>query len=675
MPLQPMQNGVHVQTAARPREQPKAEETTEHNYGQILLVLADEYMAATEKVEKDSEDYFKLVSFALGCIESVLKNYQLPPLKTAQISLTYARLLYEHTENYDEAEKTTSKAIEICEQNKFLDLKYALTLLSVRLLYQTKPKAALKFLLAQIEEMETYKHVAWLYLFYFEAANLNLLEATRDFHHAIHQLEKMEQLAARHHDRAVVSFAALMSALVHLQTAHTDAVSAAQQAIARSRSEQLDRSMKSLPQLRIAIEFMDVCCSKRTSNQAEVNLKRDQLIKVWEEDGSEDHPAWSPPGSLYIPIHSSSLRDAPLQTGGLIAKHNGEYVLPFSWLTKDNANQICYLLCAVCHAPANSSEKTLKAEQYCKTALQELREGQHPRVSAVNREVQECRVLIELAFLLCMRSKWDLAVQQNNQAKRLIMKRRQAYPDCMAAATVYLSGCIAQGLGQLDKALKSFEHQLLDPRRFIRDPDLSCTTPSQVIRSSDLESQVMRNFSVLALINRLFIIDQPNHPQHHNKASMINLLNIFTQSTTAPIQDRNVSTACLLAHSLLTKSAIWVDKERMVAALASVKEIQNQQLQSLLLAGIQEAFMKGATDKHALACFKAAWGSVYRWRDQTWLHVMQGVSAEMLGFQGKMDEQREKEGQARVSWEALPEGLKRGLDWDVEPVGKAGMKV
>jgi hypothetical protein len=120
------------------------------------LSLADEYLAtahghgmlvALAKREASADQYYKLVATALGCLESILKNWRLQPLKEAQIRLRYVQILFEETENDLDAETALSKGIELCERNKLLAIKYTMQMLLARVLHRSNPKAALKSLL------------------------------------------------------------------------------------------------------------------------------------------------------------------------------------------------------------------------------------------------------------------------------------------------------------------------------------------------------------------------------------------------------------------------------------------------------------------------------------------------------------------------------------------------
>ncbi|ETN40818.1 uncharacterized protein HMPREF1541_05098 [Cyphellophora europaea CBS 101466] len=668
-PQRPLHNGVPKQespTMAPAPVPPPATSTPppQHDYARILLVLADEYIQAANRAGEDSEEHFRLVSFALGCMESALNNFQLSPLREAQVSLTYAQILYEETENYDEAEKVLTKAVELCERNNYLDLKYSLMLLSVRVLFQTKPKAAVKAIQGYLADMEAYKHTAWEYAFRYELAILNLSPNLRDIQSAIFQLGRLESLADKHHDKAMVAFAAAMLGLLLLQTCQADAISDAQQAIARLRSMQFDPQVAALPQLRMLAEYVDLCCSIRQCNHQQGDEKRKRMQDTWGRIVND--AAWRDGGNVvYIPLNDNSLHEYALQSGGLVVKRDGKYVLPFSWCNRDEFEAVAFLLCASSKAHKNSSDGG-KAQQFLDEGLARIRDATGATV--LNRQMLECRFLIDSAYLQCLKSQWTHAKKLVTEAASTMKGHEDHYPKSMISALQYLNGTIHQGLGNLERALQIWQSPIFDLKNFLQRPIPN--QPRILRRHQDLDTEVRRNLCILACMNRLFIIDDGSHPRHREKADLLVVLDTFVKSS----QDRNISAAHTLVHSLLTNSGIWVSKEALVKALGVAKEIMNQQITALVLVVMQQAFFLGATDAHAQKCVNAVAVQMKSWRSPTWMHVTEGIQAESLQFMGQFDESAQKLEAARCSWEKLPEGIRKSVDWRMMPKVKTVAK-
>lgn len=91
----------------------------------VLLYVAEDcfekaYAAvqdvATSMDTRMVEDYYKLLSTGLGCLEAALHTDKLPPRTEAKVRLRYAAILSEETENLMEAETALTKGIALCEK-------------------------------------------------------------------------------------------------------------------------------------------------------------------------------------------------------------------------------------------------------------------------------------------------------------------------------------------------------------------------------------------------------------------------------------------------------------------------------------------------------------------------------------------------------------------------------
>ncbi|KAI5309407.1 hypothetical protein KEM55_003302 [Ascosphaera atra] len=133
------------------------------DYQTLLLSLADEYLdaahsqgatiSATRK-EEEIEEYYRLIATGLACFEAVLKTPRLSPSTEAIVRLRYALVLYEETDNDFETESTLTKGIDLCERNRFTDLKYTMQHILARVLFKSNPKAALKAVDSMVSEAE-----------------------------------------------------------------------------------------------------------------------------------------------------------------------------------------------------------------------------------------------------------------------------------------------------------------------------------------------------------------------------------------------------------------------------------------------------------------------------------------------------------------------------------------
>ena len=559
-------------------------------------------------------------------------------------------MLFEETENYDDAERVMTKAIDICERNKFIDLKYTLQLLQACVLYQSKPKAAIKDLQTMLEEIEAYKHTAWGYAARYQLAMFYLSAASvRDLHNAIHHMEKLSDSANANGDRPVAAFAEVVSSSLYLQTSNPDAVSSSQQALAKARALSTSEEVSSLSQIMLMMEFVDLCCSIQECNHVQCDEKRRRMQDVW--TAIVDKEGWIRDSDMmFLPIKKSSLRGVQLQLGGLVREKDGKYLLPFSWLETNDAEAWGFLLCAITKAHKNASDGG-KAEQFIEHGLQRTRDatgtlsGGMAGVTSLNQKILECRFLVEFAFLKCEKGEWDEANQAVDTIDKVSKEVGAGFPPSITCITEYLRGSIQQGSGNLDAALEIYQMPMFDLSQFVRGPE-----PSVHHRSHDSEAETIRNIAILAAMNRLLIINDPSHPQHNRSSSIIEQLNTLVKAS----QDKNIQASYTLIHSLITQTGILRSKQSLIAALNSAKAIANGQITALVLMTMHQKHFIGVTDEHAVKCVRATSMQMRNWGNPMWMHVTAGVEAEALEFQGKLGESEAKMGEARRRAEGLP---------------------
>lgn len=336
----------------------------------VLLSLAEEYLDAACKQgtllartgqEEDCDDYFQLVAAGLGCLEAALKQTKkLPPETEAAARLRYAQVLYEETENEQEAEEALDKGITLCKQNRLLDLQYTMQLLLARILFKSKPKAALKRLDSMIADIETYKHTRWEYAFRFLRVTLSWSSGYQDLNGAIQNLQKIAALSKRSGDRPIYSLSNIFQALVHLQSSTANAVEEAQRALAAARSQQLS-GMGDLPQLNALIIIVDLACSLQENEVAQAAEKMSVMHAVM--DSAIEDPRWRPDGSFFVSFAKSGNGNANGTIETTTGDGDGMDALRLAWLPKVEVYAMCYLLSAMTSGYKNSSDGG-KAEKF-----------------------------------------------------------------------------------------------------------------------------------------------------------------------------------------------------------------------------------------------------------------------------------------------------------------------
>ena len=659
----------------KPQQQP---DELPLDYQLLLLSLADEYLAAAHghgmlvalaKREASANQYYKLVATALGCIESVLQNWRLQPLKEAQIRLRYAQILLEETDNDLDAETTLSKGIEICERNKFLAIKYTMQAVLASVLHRSNPKAALKAIDGMIEDVEAYRHTAYEYAFRFIRATSGLSTGShQDLHSSVNQLQKIGATARQQGDHVVFAFAAVMESLVHLQSPSLDSVDSAQRALASARQLQLNPEIASSPQMQIAMEFVDLCCSLHDTNLDQINHKL--LTMQQTMDQIVDDLNWQDDGSLFLALSKRSVNGVQLSTSGLVSERNGKPVLTMQWLSKGDVYALGYLLSTVSVAHKNASDGH-KAEKFIEEGLRLVRTNLTSTETvpgsltsssdrATWRRILECQCLLQKVFLLCDRNDWGSARATLQEVDLIGHDLGATYPPEINCVARYLEGTIYQGTGDLASAFSIFQSKAF-------------TIPPTTNKTS--RNDISRDTSLLAALNTILIIHPQSHPSHHLLQPLLAKITPFLQN--------NTSSSPLLqsAHSLIisiltglpsdegsadafseTSTPILRTKQYLGAALATARQIGNAQIISLSLALMTDRFFQGVVGGQAEKSAKASSAMARKSGNMLWTSVCDGMLAESLAIQGKRGEaEKSREDALRVA-ESLPAGLQRRVD-------------
>jgi uncharacterized coiled-coil DUF342 family protein len=88
----------------------------------MLLSAADEYVTAARSLgpeiarfqrDADLQQYYKLMATAMGCMDAVLKKFNMLPRDEAKLRLRYASLLAEETDNTNEIDEILSKGVSL----------------------------------------------------------------------------------------------------------------------------------------------------------------------------------------------------------------------------------------------------------------------------------------------------------------------------------------------------------------------------------------------------------------------------------------------------------------------------------------------------------------------------------------------------------------------------------
>lgn len=317
----------------------------------LLPPLAEEYFGAAHAMGGGAahgsglEQYQKLISTGLGCLEAALYEGRLEPRMEAKIRLRYAAILFEETDNMMEAETALSRGISLCVQNGFFDLKYSMQILLAKILFSKTPKAALIALDGNIGDVEAYQHWSWCYIFRFLRVTMSLQTGkSSDFHVAINNLHQIVERAGRRGDYAVVTYASLLEALACLRTPGPESQENLNRALAAAQTYQLSPECN-IPTLKVFAHMLGVITSMLHDNNEKTfaNLKTFQQLL---NDIAKDKAWPSKSDSVLVPLNRSKgdVQVSSVDTKGILnIGEDGRDVLVFSFITKNEAFMLGYV--------------------------------------------------------------------------------------------------------------------------------------------------------------------------------------------------------------------------------------------------------------------------------------------------------------------------------------------
>lgn len=284
----------------------------------------------------------------------VLLQWRLQPRVEAMVRLRYASVLFDETDNLNQAEELLNKGMLVAQRNNLIDLKHRMQYLLTRIMFRTSPKAALRMLNTYIEESEALDQPLWTYSFRF--LRCTLLTETEDYtirdpQAAILTLQKICNSAKMRRDFGVLKLASLMEAMVCLLPGG-DGMEAAQRALARANSQQLS-SGYGPPQLEVLTQILDIACYLMLGNSNESTVRMRKL------QAGLDEPArwanWKETGEFELTVNPNRQGKPP-------------ELLTLSWFCKDDVFVIGWFLGALCRFQKNVEEGG-KAEKYLAEGL------------------------------------------------------------------------------------------------------------------------------------------------------------------------------------------------------------------------------------------------------------------------------------------------------------------
>lgn len=274
----------------------------------------------------------------------------------------------------------------------------------------------------------------------------------------------------------------------------------------------------------------------------------------------------------------------------------------------------------------------------------------------------ECHLRLLLTFIYCNQANWSAARKCLDILKAAIQRFEESTnTDRFSRWSTYLEAVIAQGTGDVDKALSLFQSPLFTI------PDVP---PNRI-------PTAQQDLAILASLNALLIIRSPTHPSHHFAGPMLAALEPLALNH----PNKSLQSATYLLKTLLedpATSKIIKQKQSLQQALSLARKVSNQQLLTLSMNLMTSLFFKDIVGDQATKSFHAGWvlakrceasgaasasasasgGEAEDGKGGLWTAVAGSMWAETLEKQGTGGKAEELRREARDILERLPDGVR-----------------
>lgn len=631
----------------------------------MLLSAADEYVTAAHgmssvivryKRAKDVRLYQKLIATAMGCMDTVLKDFNMLPRDEAKLRLRYASLLIEETDNTSAIEEILSKQISLCGRCRLQDLKYATFHLQARYQFKTNHRAALKSLDKPIAEAETFQHVPWVYAFRFLRVSLALQVPGRiEAVPTLQQLHAILAHAEKRGDRAIFVACSALEAMVHLRSGAADRLEQAQRAIAGARSLQLQVSARELGSFGTLIDIIDIACGIQQGVPDDTKSSALDQVMTDETEKSASLKA----GIFTVLIERSVGGNLTFDTGGVFRKStDGRDELVFSWLPLEDVKTLCFHINALHRSIHEKGVKLIKeAHLRSRDALK--------RPSAFGRSVSiilgqanwnrflDWHNMFALGLMACFRSDCVTA-----REALMILQKRTAKPpydnqETFTRTLTYLSAIIDQSSGSLDSALAAYSSEILA----LPETNSAATSKADI--------------SILAALNRYLIVRDPTHAQHHTASAVL--------AQVQPLSNSHSNQYIRMALRLLqaiTCENVPINRQKTQMQLASnraneiFRSTNNREFVIVALCCFTARFFADQVGEKSIQAIKATRHNALKTGKPLWIAVACGMSITTYQRNGLLDEAQKAQYEFEAVRPQLPLALRGEQEEDIDAEGE-----
>ncbi|KAE8825204.1 hypothetical protein HRS9139_08314 [Pyrenophora teres f. teres] len=591
----------------------------------ILLTAADEYIAAArgmasliarERRDADIRQYQKLMSTAMGCMDTVLRDFNMPPREEAKLRLRYASLMIEETDIEatdisSRIEEILSKQISLCGRHRLQDLKFAALHLQARYQFKTNHRAGLKSLDKPIAEAETFQHIAWVYALRFLKVTLALQIPGRvEVVPALQQLHAIQGHAERRGDRAIYVACCALEAMVHLRSSVADRLEQAQRAIAAARSLQLQVTANELGSFGTLLDLIDIASGVAIGNPD--RQKADALVmSILDKDresGSSEN------GTFTVLIERSFGGNLTFDTGGVFRKNaERKDELVFSWLPMEDLRAVCF------HISALDSHLHQKGMHYMNEAHQRFREsakrrtitGIPPAVSLARIEwnlVLDWYSMFAIGLMACSHDDHTTVTNVLGELKKRISQPPYKTNAAFTRTLAYLTSINSQTNGALDAALSASSIPELSV------PEKGHATPART------------DIALLAALNRLLIIRNPNHTLHSTTDMLLQQIKPLAEDH----PNQYLRTAFRLVHTFQGETAAISHQKNTVQRCVGIArqvgdKTQNFEFLAMIMCYFVARFFADSVGEKSVQAVLAARSQAIKNRRPVWKAVAAGL--------------------------------------------------
>ncbi|KAM0435282.1 hypothetical protein ACHAPT_003376 [Fusarium lateritium] len=594
------------------------------------------------------DEYQKLISTGLACLEASLQRGRLSPRQEARMRLRYAAVLLEETENLMEAETSLSKGIPLCEKHRMFDLKYCMQYIQLKLLFQRSHKAALTAVDRHISDCEAFKHVHWVYAFRLLKASFYMEVGQTADASALENIRSIQVLANSRGDNALSVFASILEGLTLLKASKDGNIEKVQQCIAQVAKFQFDPSVH-IMQLDMLTLLLDLA-SSINHQSPDVTLQKLRLVQKRLDECSDWHNVKS---DFLVPVKKqpSTANTISSDTAAIIRHGDGAPVdfLVLSFMTKMELTSLVFTFSGLAnlHKPsphgrrfADFWREGLRILDSWDDTTIGIRYG--PSVSlqvAIQQREWRLEAQAYLNILLGLYAashcQWDTVEQFLVKLETLITPSTQGILKLLA---MYLSGVYRQGTGDLQTALDIF-----------RGPSFDIAQRGTGVKAAH------RELAMLAGLNRLWIMQHPSQRDDQETLELMEQLQPLCSSH-HNVDLRTAWHNVMAAISTEPPQQLNQQKQHIQAAMGGSKSTNNVLGAAVTLAIMRNRLFENVIGEQALKSAMAAAKQAQRSGNVLWQSVADGMLAQSYEVQGQREEAaREWEKATREAGEAFSE--------------------